>query len=358
MYFWKRNLIGMKIVVASDSYKGCLTSKEVAHYISCALGKLLPDAQIVQLNVSDGGEGTLMVLSEIMQGEILYDMASDPLGRPIRAGYMVSDTLAVIESASVCGLTLLSKDERNPLITSSRGLGELIVRAVERGCKKFIIGLGGSATNDGGEGMLSAPGFLEAVRGKEFIVACDVDTPFLGENGATRVFARQKGATPEQVEILENRMQKIAAKILLRTGVDVAMMPGAGAAGGLGGAFFAYLNATLSSGADLVLDAIDFQKHILDADLVITGEGCSDFQTLKGKLPFGILRRSQNIGVPVALLSGEIKDKKMLIDAGFAYIERVSSKEVPLCISMKSEVAKENIERATETLIRKMRGKV
>lgn len=342
----------MKIVIASDSYKGCLSSKEVAVTVQSALQKVNPSFETVPLCVADGGEGTVEAMVDALGGELVYDSVSDPLGRPIQAGYGIAGELAVIESAAACGLTLLSPKERNPLLTTTRGLGELILAAIGRGCRRFIIGLGGSATNDGGMGMISVPGLLDSAAGKEFTVACDVDTPFIGSVGASRTFAPQKGASPADVEILEGRMKSYSEKILKETGVDVSDMPGAGAAGGLGGAFRAYLGATLKPGVDMVLDAIGFDSLIRGADLVITGEGCSDFQTVKGKTAFGILQRAKKKGIPVILLSGALKDEAILSGAGFSRLERVSPEGLPPEVAMRPEVTKENIEKAIIRLFR------
>lgn len=224
-----------KIVIASDSYKGCLSSSEVACAMSKGIAEVYPDCQIVKLAVADGGEGTVEALVDTLGGHMEWAEVSDPLGRPVKAAYGVAGDLTIIESAAACGLTLLKREERNPLLTSTKGLSELILAAIEKGCKRFLIGLGGSATNDGGMGMISAEGFLEKARGLEFTVACDVDTPYIGENGASRVFGPQKGASPEDVEILEDRLRGYASKIMEDTGIDVSDMPGAGAAGGLAG---------------------------------------------------------------------------------------------------------------------------
>ena len=201
--------------------------------------------------------------------------------------------LGIIEVAAACGLERLAAEERNPLVATSRGVGELIMAAYADGCRRFIIGLGGSATCDGGEGMLSVPGVKEVLRQAQFEVLCDVDAPFVGPLGAARVFAPQKGASPEDVEVLEKRMQARAAAILRETGRDVSAIPGAGAAGGLGGAFLAYANATLSPGISRVLDLVGFNAALLGPGpvVVITGEGRSDLQTLQGKLPLGVLHR-------------------------------------------------------------------
>lgn len=308
--------------------------------------------EIVPVPVADGGEGTVEAMKDALGGLSVSDTVSDPLGRPVRAQYCIAGDLAVIESAAACGLTLLSAEERNPMVTSSRGLGELILAAIRRGCRRFIIGLGGSATNDGGMGMISVPGFLEHSKGLEFSVACDVDTPFLGPDGASRTFAPQKGASPAEVEALEERMAGYAAKILEDTGTDVSLMPGAGAAGGLGGAFRAYLGATLKPGADIVLDAIGFDALISGADLVITGEGCSDFQTVKGKTPSGILKRAARQGIPAALVSGAVRDVDILARAGFQAIERVSPEGMPVEEAMRPENARRNIAEAVARLLR------
>lgn len=234
-----------KIVIACDSYKGCLSSSEVARAAAEGVAEVYPDCEIVRLAVADGGEGTVDALVDTLGGHLEWAEVSDPLGRPIKAVYGVAGDLAIIESAAACGLTLLTKEERNPLITTTKGLGELILAAIGKGCRRFLIGLGGSATNDGGMGMISADGFLERARGLSFTVACDVDTPYIGAHGASRVFGPQKGASEEDVEILEERLRGYALKILKDTGIDVSDMAGAGAAGGLGGAFRAYLGAEL-----------------------------------------------------------------------------------------------------------------
>ena len=340
----------MKIVVAPDSYKGCMSSKEVALTICSTLLKIDPSTETLPLCVADGGEGTVEAMVDALGGECVSALVSDPLGRPVRAEYGIAGNLAIIESAAACGLTLLRPEERNPLLTTTKGLGELILDAIGKGCRRFIVGLGGSATNDGGMGMVSVPGFLERTKGLEFTVACDVDTPFIGLNGASRTFAPQKGASPTDVEILEGRMERCAEKILQDTGVDVSDMPGAGAAGGLGGAFRAYLGATLKRGVDMVLDAIDFDSRLAGADMVITGEGCSDFQTVKGKTAFGILQRANRYGVPVALVSGAIKDEGVLRDAGFSSIHRVSPEGMPVEEAMRPEVTRRNIENTIKNI--------
>lgn len=340
-----------KIVIACDSYKGCLSSSEVARAAAEGVAEVYPDCEIVRLAVADGGEGTVDALVETLGGHLEWAEVSDPLGRPIKAVYGVAGDLAIIESAAACGLTLLTKKERNPLITTTKGLGELILAAIGKGCRRFLIGLGGSATNDGGMGMISADGFLERARGMKFTVACDVDTPYIGAHGASRVFGPQKGASEEDVEILEERLRGYALKILKDTGIDVSDMAGAGAAGGLGGAFRAYLGAELKRGVDLVLDQIGFDSIIDGADLVITGEGCSDYQTLKGKTAAGVLERAKRKGIPVMLVSGAIRNGQMLRDGGFGVIAAASPQGMSLAEAMRPETAEHNIYETVKRLL-------
>lgn len=340
-----------KIVIACDSYKGCLSSSEVACAAAKGVAEVYPDCEIVRLAVADGGEGTVDALVETLGGHLECAEVSDPLGRPVKAAYGIAGDLAIIESAAACGLTLLTKEERNPLITTTKGLGELILAAIDKGCRRFLIGLGGSATNDGGIGMISADGFLERARGLSFTVACDVDTPYIGVHGASRVFGPQKGASEEDVEILEERLRGYALKILKDTGIDVSDMAGAGAAGGLGGAFRAYLGAELKRGVDLVLDQIGFDSIIDGADLVITGEGCSDYQTLKGKTAAGVLERAKRKGIPVMLVSGAIRDGQMLRDGGFGVIAAASPQGMSLAEAMRPETAEHNIYETVKRLL-------
>lgn len=340
-----------KIVIACDSYKGCLSSSEVARAAAEGVAEVYPDCEIVRLAVADGGEGTVDALVETLGGHLECAEVSDPLGRPVKAVYGVAGDLAIIESAAACGLTLLTKEERNPLITTTKGLGELILAAIDKGCRRFLVGLGGSATNDGGMGMISADGFLERTRGMKFTVACDVDTPYIGAHGASRVFGPQKGASEEDVEILEERLRGYALKILKDTGIDVSDMAGAGAAGGLGGAFRAYLGAELKRGVDLVLDQIGFDSIIDGADLVITGEGCSDYQTLKGKTAAGVLERAKRKGIPVMLVSGAIRDGQMLRDGGFGVIAAASPQGMSLAEAMRPETAEHNIYETIKRLL-------
>lgn len=304
-----------------------------------------PGSVVVKAPVSDGGEGLLDAIACSTGAAIVHAPASDPLGRRIDAAYAISGDTAIIETAAACGLTLLSEDERNPMKTSTRGVGELILDAVGRGCRRFIVGLGGSATNDGGQGMTDVPGLIEAAKGMEFTLACDVSAPFVGPHGASRVFAPQKGATPREVEELEARMERRAAQILKLTGMDVRDVPGAGAAGGLGGAFLAFFGARIKPGIEVVLDAMGFDSILEGATLVVTGEGRSDRQTLMGKAAYGILKRASGKGVPVALVSGSVADREELEKTGFRPIIPVSPEGMALREAMEPETAKANIRR-------------
>ena len=306
-----------KIVIACDSYKGCLSSSDVANAAARGVAEVYPDCEVIKLAVADGGEGTVEALVDTLGGHLEWAEVSDPLGRPVKAAYGVAGDLAIIESAAACGLTLLTKEERNPLVTSTKGL----------------------------------EGFLEKTKGMKFTVACDVDTPYIGEHGASRVFGPQKGASEQDVEILEERLGGYALTILKETGVDVRDIAGAGAAGGLGGAFRAYLGAELKRGVDLVLDQIDFDSKIRGADLVITGEGCSDYQTLKGKTASGVLERAKRQGSPVALVSGAVRDEQMLRDGGFGIIEAVSPLSMSREEAMRPEMAKFNICQTVKRLL-------
>lgn len=341
-----------KIIIAEDSFKGCLGSRQVAGAVAAGVRDVFPDAEIIQVPVADGGEGTVEAL--VGEQDLVHATVSDPLGRHVSASYGICGDTAIIEVAAACGLALLKKEERNPLLTSTKGVGELILDAIGRGCRKFLVGLGGSATNDGGRGMTEVPGLLEAAEGLEFTAACDVDTPFVGPEGASRVFGPQKGASPEDVELLERRMQAYALKILEDTGTDVRDMPGAGAAGGLGGAFKAYFNASLRRGVDMVLDFIGFDDILDGADLVFTGEGRSDFQTPKGKTPAGVLERAKRKGVPTVLLSGGIADCLELREMGFISISAATPPDMPLSEAMKEDTAKENLRKAASEIIRKL----
>ena len=346
-----------KVIVAIDSFKGCLTSAEANQAASEGILMGNPEAQIVQVPVSDGGEGFMGAFLAAMGGELVEVNVKDPLMRPIVAPYLVQGDTAVIEIAKANGLTLLSPEERDPMVATSYGTGQLVVDAVRRGCKRIIVGLGGSATSDCGIGMLRAVidsfskgGSWDDVRELDevhFTIATDVTNPLCGENGAAHIFGPQKfapqGATHEQVLALDARAKRFAEASAKHLGRDCQNTPGAGAAGGLGYAFLQYMNAECRSGIDLLLDTILFDDLLQGADLVITGEGSADRQTLMGKLPFGILQRAQRHHVPVMLIAGRIGDEQILLDAGFSRVACINPPGLPLEIAMQPATAKENI---------------
>ena len=335
----------IKIIVAIDSFKGCLTSVEANQAASEGIIDKMPDAQVVQVPVSDGGEGWLEAFKAAIGGEIIEVNVKDPLMRPIVAPYLVQGDTAVIEIAKASGLTLLKLEERNPMVATSYGTGQLVVDAVRRGCKRIIVGLGGSATSDCGIGMLEAieNSKLKIINDVHFTIATDVTNPLCGENGAAHVFAPQKGASHDDVLALDARAKRFAEASAKHLGRDCHNMPGSGAAGGLGYAFLQYMHAECRSGIDLLLNTIHFDDLLQDADLVITGEGSADRQTLMGKLPFGILQRAQKNGVPVMLIAGRIADEQILLDAGFARVACINPPGLPLEIAMQPATAKENI---------------
>lgn len=369
----------MKIVIASDSFKGSLTSVEVAQAATRGIKAVYPDCDVVAVNVADGGEGTVEAVVDALGGQIVHTTVSDPLGRPIQARYGIAGKKAIIEMAAASGLPLLSSEERNPWITSTYGTGEMIMDAIQRGCSQFFIGIGGSATNDAGTGMLQALGFKfydfngkeiidcrggrlqdiadlddtfvpKAVREAQFIVACDVDTPFCGPEGAAPVFAPQKGANAEMVAKLDAGMTSFAHVIENKYGINIVPVAGAGAAGGMGGGFRAFLNASLQRGIDMVLDAIDFDYTIQGADLIITGEGKIDFQTAKGKTAAGVLARAKKQNIPVIAIGGCVEICESVKQMGFAGIYPITEEKLPLEIAMQAEVAAMNVEKTVKKI--------
>lgn len=365
-----------KIVLAIDSFKGCLSSKEIEQCIAEEIHRILPSCQTVCIPIADGGEGMLDTLIEATQGTFVSTQAHDPLMRirPTRYGILGDQRTAVIEMAEINGLTTLSPIERNPMKTSTYGTGELIKDALEKGFCRFIIGIGGSATNDAGMGMMQALGahlydkqgneleqggkIMEqiahidlnhlhpALKEATFIVACDVQNPFCGPQGAAYVFARQKGASEEQIRQLDEGMRHLALLIERDFSYNINKVKGSGAAGGLGGAFATFLQAHLQSGIDLLLDAVDFDRKITNADWIITGEGKADRQTAEGKVPAGVLKRAKKANIPVMLIAGKVEDKACLKQMGFARIVKISPDNLPLEEAMRPEVTRENIRRA------------
>lgn len=341
----------MKVIIAIDSFKGCLTSKEANGAAAEGIRRVYPDAEIVEVPVSDGGEGYMEAFHAAIGGRLVEVAVRDPLMRPITAKYLLHDETAVIEIAQASGLTLLTNEEHNPLVATSYGTGQLVADAIRKGSKHIIVGMGGSATSDAGIGMLRAliNAFtkngqwddIKEVKDVAFVIASDVKNPLYGEKGAARVFAPQKGATPEMVRRLDERARKFAELSAKHFGYDCSQMAGAGAAGGLGYAFLQYLHAESKSGIQLLLDTIRFKELVKGADLIITGEGSADRQTLMGKLPMGILEQSG--GVPVFLIAGRISDREELLNAGFARVECINPPGISLEEAMRKEVALQNI---------------
>ena len=370
----------MKIVIASDSFKGSLNSIEVAQAATRGIKAVYPDCEVAAVNVADGGEGTVEAIVDALGGEIVHITVSDPLGRPIQARYGIAGNKAIIEMAAASGLPLLQLTERNPWITSTYGTGEMIMDAIQRGCRQFLVGIGGSATNDAGTGMLQALGFKfydfngkeitdcrggrlqdiadlddtfvpKEVSESQFTVACDVDTPFCGPEGAAPVFAPQKGADAEMVTKLDTGMASFAHVIENKYGINIVPVAGAGAAGGMGGAFKAFLNAKLQRGIDMVLDSIDFNAIIQGADLIITGEGKIDFQTAKGKTAAGVLARAKALKIPVIAIGGCVEMCDSIEQMGFAGIYPILEEKVPLEIAMRPDFAAQNVEKTIKKII-------
>ena len=329
------------IIVAIDSFKGCLTSMEANQAAAEGIRRVLPDAEIVQVPVSDGGEGFLEAFHAAIGGELVEVTVRDPLMRPIKAKYLLKGETAVIEMAQASGLTLLTNEERNPMVATSYGTGQLVADAVRKGAKHVIVGLGGSATSDAGMGMLQALKENLPPKDVRFTIASDVKNPLYGENGAAQVFAPQKGATADDVLQLDERARKFAEDSARHFGYDRSQEEGAGAAGGLGYAFLQYLDADCKPGIQLLLETIHFDEMVKGANLIITGEGAADRQTLMGKLPMGILQRSA--GVPVCLIAGRIKNQEELLRAGFARVACINPDGITLEEAMRKEVAKRNI---------------
>jgi len=323
----------MKVVIAIDSFKGSLSSLEAGEAVREGVLKADGSAKAVIRPLADGGEGTVDALAIGLGGEMIEAEVTGPLGESVKAKYcIVKGSTAVIEMAQAAGLPLVPAELRDPMNTTTYGVGELILDAIRRGCRSFIVGIGGSATNDGGTGMLSALGFdfldksgekialgargLEALASVSaenvipelgecsFRVACDVNNPLCGERGCSAVYGPQKGATPESVKIMDGWLGKYAETAKSAFPNADPNYPGAGAAGGLGFAFKTFMNASLESGIGIILDETELEKHIADADVVVTGEGRIDFQTAMGKAPIGVAKLAKKHGKRVVAFAG------------------------------------------------------
>lgn len=337
-----------------------MTATEACHAAAEGVRSAYPDAEILELPLSDGGEGLVESLSQILPLRLVHFAAHDSLMQPVEATYAISEDglTAYMEMAATSGLTLVPPELRNPLKTTTYGVGEMLLDAAHRGCRLVVIGLGGSATCDAGRGMLQAlqdagycqPRALHNTPALPHIrIASDVTNPLYGPNGAAYIFAPQKGATPEQVRLLDAELRQFAHETAEQGIAPLALAdhPGAGAAGGLGYALMAYLGAELCSGIDLVLDLLDFDHRIAGADWVITGEGQSDAQTLMGKVPEGVLRRCHAQGIPVWLLSGSTVDPDHVLADAFDRVSSINDGDSrPLSILLQPSVARANLTRS------------
>jgi len=339
----------MKIVIVPDSFKESLSAPEVAAQIEAGFREIFPQARYLKVPLADGGEGTAAALAQATGGTLVPVRVTGPLGEPVLAHYaLAGEGRAVIEMAAASGLALVPVPLRNPLLTTSYGTGEAIRAALDAGARHLVIGIGGSATNDGGAGMLQALGVhLLDREGRELPpgggslerlariethgldprlalcrieAACDVDNPLVGPRGASAVFGPQKGATPGMVQQLDACLARFAEVILEDLGVAVAQTPGAGAAGGMGAALLAFLGARLRPGIEIVMEAVGLEAQLQDADLVITGEGCIDGQTVAGKAPVGVARLARRLGKPVLAIGGSLGR-----DAGAVHAEGITA---------------------------------
>ena len=373
----------MKVVVAPQAFKGSISALEMANAMAEGVRRVIQDAHVVLTPVADGGDGTLETLVEYSRGELRTSQVTGPLGDKITAqwGAMGDGNTAVIEMARISGLALVPIEERNPLLTTTYGLGETIRHALDAGFRRFIIGIGGSATNDAGAGMAQALGIRlldgrdselpfggaavarlaqidiagldRRVRESQFLVACDVNNPLTGPEGASSVYGPQKGATPDMVTELDAALSHFAEIVTGQLGADVDRIPGAGAAGGLGAGLIAFLNAQLKTGVDIVLDVVGLDEHLEGADLVITGEGCLDRQTLYNKAPIGVAAMAKGRGIPVVAISGSLGEGYIGVhDSGIDAVAAITS--APMTLEEASAGAYELAANATEQAVRFM----
>ena len=375
----------MNVIVAIDSLKGSLSSLQAGAAAKAGILRAIPAATVSIKPVADGGEGTVTALVSGLSGESVTIPVTGPLGETVEATYgILPDHTAVIEMAEAAGLPLVPAEKRNPMNTTTYGVGEMILHALDEGCRSFIIGIGGSATNDGGTGMLRALGcrFRKAdgseialgaqelselatietealdprLKESHFSIACDVTNPLCGPSGASYIFAPQKGADPATVQKLDAVLAHLADMTAVTLGTDLRDQPGAGAAGGLGFAFASYLNGTLRPGVDIVLDAVLPESELRAADIVVTGEGRFDGQTAMGKAPVGIARRAKACGCKVIVLAGSVEhsgaratqQNPPLIDAVFPILPGAMTLEE----AMHEDVAYENMEYTAEQVFR------
>jgi len=372
--------VDMKIVIASDSYKGSCSTLEVAEAIEKGIRKIYRDAEIIKILVADGGEGTVDTLVIGTGGRYEVVEVIGPLGNIIESKYgILEGNVAVIEMAASSGLPLLKKEELNPMITTTYGTGQMIKAAMDKGCKKIFIGIGGSATNDGGVGMAQALGVsfkdkdgkeigyggkelarihdidLSSIdlrlENTEIVIMSDVTNPLCGLNGAAYIYGPQKGATHEMVKQLDSNLKYYAEAIRKQLGKDILDVPGAGGAGGLGAGLIAFCNASIYSGIDMILDINKIDQHLVDADLVITGEGQIDNQSINGKVPVGVAKRALKYDVPVIAIVGSIGEgASEVYGYGIKAIFDIITR--PMTLSEAMENVSELIEHTAENTMR------
>ena len=374
----------MKIVIAPDSYKGSIYASDAARAMEVGVRRVLPDAEVVLVPVADGGDGTLETLVETSGGRIITSDVTGPLGEPVSTqwGAMGDGVTAVAEMARTSGLALVRLEDRDPLNATTYGLGEVILEALDAGFRRFILGIGGSATNDAGAGMAQALGvrLLDAggaelppggaalaslasvdasgldprAADADFDVACDVNNPLTGPEGASAVYGPQKGATPAMVEQLDSALANFAEVVKRDLGADVDGVPGSGAAGGLGGGIMAFLEGRLRPGVDIVLDTVDLASRLDGADLIITGEGCMDFQTVYNKAPIGVARLAGERNIPVIGVSGSLGDGFTDVHE-YGIAAAVAITHAPMTLDEATDRVAELIASATEQALRLVR---
>lgn len=372
----------MKIVIAVDSFKGCLSSSSIANAVEEGIQNTLPGCEVIKVPIADGGEGTVDALVDATQGKIITIPVHNPLMQPIQASYgMTGDgQTAIIEMSAASGLDLIPLKPGNVMDTTTYGTGEMIADAIERGCRNFIIGVGGSATNDAGTGMMQALGVrftdemgnevekggkslssirhidtqnqLSELQDCTFHIATDVTNPFYGPQGAACIFGPQKGGNEEQIKALDKGMKHLAELIFETTGKEIGHLPGAGAGGGMGGGCVAFLQANISPGIELIMDYLHFDEIIRGTGLVITGEGKMDRQTLFGKVPVGIARAAASQQIPVIAITGQldITADKELREAGLSAIFPIHPAPISLEKAMQPDYAYRNIRRTIEQI--------
>ncbi|WP_269920215.1 glycerate kinase family protein [Caldifermentibacillus hisashii] len=378
--------MGKVFVLAPDSFKESMTAKEVCKAMEIGIKRAIPDAECIHVPMADGGEGTVQSLIDATGGTLEKKEVTGPLGTKVVAGYGIlgDGKTAVIEMAAASGIHFVTKETKNPLITTTYGTGELIKDCIEQGITDIILGIGGSATNDGGTGMAAALGYkfldedgkelklgggfldrlatidtsnvIPGLRDVHILVASDVTNPLCGEHGASRVFGPQKGATPEIVEILDNNLRHYAQVVKDQLGIDVLNVPGAGAAGGLGAGLLAFTNATMKKGIEIVIEYTNLKEKLRHADYCFTGEGGIDFQTKFGKTPYGVAKvaKSVNPNMKVIALAGYIgKDVEVLYEEGFDAIFGIVPGAAELSTLLKQ--GSENVARTAESVARLLR---